>query len=142
VTELLRNLAGRLRAVVANRRASPRRAARLPCIVSFHDPRASEKSRRPPTLQAHTRDLSATGVAIVAPAIRINDRYLTDSTLLLRLEHPAGLMEMVVQSVRYERLAPEGEEGGGEEGYLVGVRIVEMREEDRASYEAHLRGLE
>ena len=138
MTELIRSLAGRLRAVVANRRASPRRPARLPCLVSFHEPRASDQARRPPTLAVHTRDLSATGVALIAPAIRINDRYLTDSTLLLRLEHPAGTIEMIVQSVRYERLAPEG----GEEGYLVGARIVEMGDEDRARYEAHLRGLE
>ena len=137
MTELLRNLAGRLRAVVANRRASPRRPARLACLVSFHEPRASDHSRRQPTLEARTRDLSATGVAIVAPAIRINDRYLTDSTLVLRLELPAGRVQMIVQSVRYERLAPEG----GDEGYLVGVRIVEVSEEDRARYEEHLRGL-
>jgi hypothetical protein len=137
VTELLRNLAGRLRAVVANRRASPRLAARLPCLVSLHEPRAKDQTRRTPALEAHTRDLSATGVAIVAPAIRINDRYLTDSTLLLRLEHPAGAIELIVKSVRYERLAPEGED----EGYLIGVRIVEMSDEDRARYEAHLRGL-
>jgi hypothetical protein len=137
VTELLRNLAGRLRAVVANRRASPRLAARLPCLVSLHEPRAKDQTRRTPALEAHTRDLSATGVAIVAPAIRINDRYLTDSTLLLRLEHPAGTIELIVKSVRYERLAPEGED----EGYLIGVRIVEMGDEDRARYEAHLRGL-
>jgi hypothetical protein len=138
VTELLRNLAGRLRAVVANRRASPRLAARLPCLVSLHEPRASDQTRRTPTLEVHTRDLSATGLALVAPAIRINDRYLTDSTLLLRLEHPAGTIELIVKSVRYERLAPEGEE----DGYLIGVRIVEMSGEDRARYEAHLRALE
>ena len=124
--------------MVANRRASPRRAARLPCLVSFHEPRASDQARRPPTLAARTRDLSATGVAIVAPAIRINDRYLTDSTLLLRIEHPTGTIEMIVKSVRYERLAPEGEE----DGYLVGVRIVEMGDEARARYEAQLRELE
>lgn len=138
MTELLRNLAGRLRAVVANRRASPRLAARLPCLVSLHEPRATDQTRRTPTLEVHTRDLSATGVALISPAIRINDRYLTDSTLLLRLEHPAGTIQMIVKSVRYERLAPEGEE----EGYLIGVRIVEMSDEDRARYEAHLRGLE
>jgi hypothetical protein len=138
MTELLRNLAGRLRAVVANRRASPRLPARLPCHVSLHEPRATGRARRPPALQVRTRDLSATGVALVAPAIRINDRYLTDSMLLLHLELPAGQIETVVQSVRYEQLPPEG----GEEGYLIGVRIVEMSDEDRALYEAHLRELQ
>lgn len=124
--------------MVANRRASPRLAARLPCLVSLHEPRASDHARLPPTLEVHTRDLSATGVALVAPVIRINDRYLTDSTLLLRLEHPAGTIEMIVKSVRYERLAPEG----GEDGYLLGVRIVEMSDEARARYDAHLSGLQ
>ncbi|MDT7602244.1 MAG: PilZ domain [Acidobacteriota bacterium] len=135
--ELVRNLVGRLRAVVANRRRAPRKLLRLPCSISIHNPRLTDSARRAPSLEAHTRDLSTTGMALVTPTIRIGERYLNESTLHLRLEHPAGRMEILVAAVRYEQLPPEGEETG----YLIGVRIVEMSDEDRAHFEAHLRQL-
>lgn len=133
----MRNFVGRLRAVVANRRISPRRNLRLPCSISIHDPRLKDATRRAPSLAAHTRDLSATGVALVTPAIRIGERYLNEATLRLTLEHPAGVMTILVAPVRYEQLAPDAEETG----YLIGARIVEMSDEDRARFEAHLQQL-
>jgi hypothetical protein len=136
--ELLRTLAAHLRTVLANRRRAPRKRLRLPCAVSLHDPRVRANApRRAPALEVYTRDLSSTGIAIVAPAIRIGDRYLTDSILRLLLEHPAGSMEIVAQPVRYEQLPPEGEETG----YLIGVHIISMSDTDRALYDEHLRGL-
>src|SRR5919199_3722371 len=97
------------------------------CVVALPVPRVSASPPRPaPSLKAYTRDLSATGIAIIAPAVRINDRYITSSTLRLLLEHPTGPLELLAQPVRYEQLPPEGEETG----YLVGVRIVEMNEAD------------
>jgi hypothetical protein len=135
--ELMRNLVGRLRAVVANRRISPRRSLRLPCSISIHDPKLKDAARRAPSLEAYTRDLSATGIALVAPAIRIGERYLNESTLLVSLEHPSGRMEILAAAVRYEQLPPDGEE----KGYLIGARIVEMSGEDRARFEEHLRQL-
>jgi hypothetical protein len=136
--ELLRHLAGHLRALVANRRASPRKQLRLRCAVSLHDTRPDAAARRAPSLEVYTRDLSSTGIALVAPAIRINDRYLTDATLRLLLEHPAGSMEIVAQPVRYEQLPPEGEETG----YLIGVRITSMSDADRTRYDEHLSALD
>jgi hypothetical protein len=135
--ELMRNLVGRLRAVVANRRRAPRKSLRLPCSISIHDPKLKDAARRLPSLEAYTRDLSATGVALVAPAIRIGERYLNESQLQLTLEHPSGAMTMTVAPVRYEQLPSETEE----KGYLIGARIVEMTDEDRARFEAHLQQL-
>ena len=135
--ELMRNLVGRLRAVVANRRRAPRKPLRLPCSISIHDPKLKDSARRPSSLEAYTRDLSATGVALVAPAIRIGERYLNESHLQLTLEHPSGVMTILVAPVRYEQLPPDGEEIG----YLIGTRIVEMSDEARARFEAHLQQL-
>lgn len=134
--ELLRTLAGRLRAVVANRRRAERRRVRLACSVSLHDPKANAAAptRNAPSLQCHTRDLSTTGIALVAPAIRVGGRYLTESVLRLLIEHPAGAIEIVVQPVRYEQLAPDSDETG----YLIGARIVSASDEDRARYESYL----
>jgi hypothetical protein len=135
--ELVRNLVGRLRAVVANRRRAPRKQLRLRCSISIHDPKPKDSARRAPSLEAYTRDLSATGVALVAPAIRIGERYLNESQLQLTLQHPSGAMTLLVAPVRYEQLPPDAEE----KGYLIGARIVEMADEDRARFEAHLRQL-
>ena len=137
VAELLRDLASRLRAVVANRRRAPRKRLRLPCTVSLHDPQASGANRRVPSLEAYTRDLSASGIAVITPAVRIGERYITASTLRLRLEHPSGHVELLAEPVRYEQLPSESEETG----YLVGVRIVEMGDADRTRYEGYLNNL-
>ncbi|MCA1816575.1 MAG: PilZ domain-containing protein [Acidobacteria bacterium] len=134
MAELLRELASRLRALVAERRRAPRLRLRLRCTVSLYETQAAAANRRAPSLEAYTRDLSASGIAIVTPAVRINDRYITASTLRLRLEHPSGHVELLASPVRYEQLPPESEETG----YLVGVRIVEMGDADRARYEGYL----
>lgn len=144
MAELLRTIVGRLRAVVANRRRAPRRRLRLACSVSPHDPHPTKTNdsarpttgpaRRAPSLHCHTRDLSSTGLAVVAPAIRVGERYLSDASLLILLEHADGPIEIVAQPVRYERLAPDAEESG----YLIGVRIVSMDDTDRARYEGWL----
>ncbi|MDT7542465.1 MAG: hypothetical protein QOE33_2369 [Acidobacteriota bacterium] len=138
MSELIRTIVGRLRAVVANRRHEPRKGLRLVCSVSLHDPKAkataSASTRRAPSLECHTRDLSATGLALVAPSIRVNDRYLTNTTLRLLLEHPAGTLEIIAQPVRYEQLPPDSDETG----YLIGVHIISMSDDDRIRYEQHL----
>ena len=132
--EFFRSIATRLRARVADRRSAPRRALRLPCVVLIHDPRhAAVHAGRAPRLDAFTRDLSATGLGIVAPAIRIADRYLTDSALLILIEHPTGTIELLATLVRYERLEADG--GDAEHGYLLGLRISEMSDSDRARYD-------
>jgi hypothetical protein len=135
MSEFLRSIVTRLRARVADRRRAPRHRLRLPCTVSIHDPRPdAAKSRRAPRLDAYTRDLSRTGIGLVTPAIRIGDRYLTDSVLRLALEHPTGPLELLAAAVRYEQL--EGD--GLEHGYLIGLSITSMSEADRARYEQHL----
>jgi hypothetical protein len=135
--EMLRTLVGRLRAVVANRRHAPRKRLRLACSVSIHDPKTTANaasSRRAPSLECHARDLSATGIALVAPSIRINDRYLTGTTLRLLLDHPAGALEIIAQPVRYEQLPPDSDETG----YMIGIHIISMSDEDRARYQERL----
>ena len=136
MSEFLRSLVTRLRARVADRRSAPRRRLRLPCTVFIHDPRpdAAQPDRRAPRIEAFTRDLSRTGIGLVAPAVRIGERYLTDSPLRLVLEHPTGPLELTAEPVRYEQL----EEGAEERGYLIGLRITSMSDADRARYERHL----
>jgi hypothetical protein len=50
------------------------------------------------------------------------------------LELPSGPVEMRVAPVRYEQLEREGAPGG----YLVGIRIDAMSDEDRARFADYL----
>jgi len=143
MSEFLRSIVARLRARVADRRSAPRHASRLPCAVYIHDPKRAAAARpdRAARLEAFTRDLSSTGLAVVAPAVRIGDRYLTDSALRVILEHADGPVELFASAVRYEQLeaGDAGGGGGGAHGYLIGLRISSIADDDRARYDELLR---
>jgi hypothetical protein len=113
---------------------APRRAAPCACPA----PSSSTSRGSAPRRRAATRDLSRTGIGLVAPAVRIGERYLTDSPLRLVLEHPTGPLELTAAPVRYERLE---DDGGEERGYVIGLRITSMSDADRARYERHLNQL-
>ncbi|HEX8071605.1 MAG TPA: PilZ domain-containing protein [Pyrinomonadaceae bacterium] len=139
--ELVRSIVARLREYVGNRRRARRYRMRLSCRVAPFDAALDpERQRRAPALAGHTRDLSVTGLALVLPAVRVGDRYLTGAGLRLRvtLEHPSGPLELLCAPVRHEQLEP----GGAETGFLIGVRITELAAADRARYEAHLAQLD
>lgn len=137
MSELPRRIVSSLRRFVGNRRHSRRVQIRLNFTISLSDPRVgSNGSRRLPTLDGHTLDISDTGLALVVPAIRIGEHYLAgeERKLYIRLELPGGPVEMKVATVRYESL----EESREESGYLIGARITEMPDEDRATYNSYV----
>ncbi|HEY2961513.1 MAG TPA: PilZ domain-containing protein [Pyrinomonadaceae bacterium] len=124
----------RLRRFIGNRRGHKRVRTRLSFTLSLSDPRVSSNgARRLPTLVGHTLDVSSTGLALIVPAIRIGEHYLagSDRRLHLKLDLPTGPVEMKLSSVRYESL----DESQEETGYLIGARIIEMADSDRASFE-------
>jgi hypothetical protein len=126
-----------LRRFIGNRRGHKRVRARLNFTLSLSDPRVgSNGSRRLPTLDGHTLDISMTGLALIVPAIRIGEHYLagSDRRIYLKLELPSGPVEMKLATVRYEAL----DETDEETGYVIGARIIEMADADRASYQQHL----
>ena len=130
MSELPRRIVSHLRRFIGNRRRSRRVRARLGFTLSLSDPKVSPNgSRRLPSLDGYTLDVSTTGLALVVPAIRIGEHYLAgaERKLYLRLQLPSGPVEMKVASVRYESLEDDT-------GYLIGARIVEMSDGDRASF--------
>jgi hypothetical protein len=134
MSELPRRIVSRLRRFVGNRRHSKRVRAHLSFTLSLSDPRISSNGhRRLPSLDGHTLDVSATGLALVVPAIRIGEHYLAgnERKLHIRLELPSGPIEMRVATVRYESLEDDS-------GYLIGVRIIEMSDADRASFDKYV----
>ncbi len=138
MTELARVIVSRLRQLIGDRRRAKRRHVRLPAIISLANRRISRNgSRHVATLNGHTLDLSTTGMALIVPAIRIGGQYLVgeERRLQLKLELPAGPIEMEVVAVRYESI----EEHPTETGYLIGVRISDMSEKDRTRYNEYVR---
>jgi len=133
----------RLRKYVGDRRRAPRRGARFAArlrltVTPLCDAEDFDLGGQT-SLAGSTRDLSARGLTILLPTIRVGSRYLTDADgyLGLRVETPSGQMSMLAAPARFEHLA-EGDEGYS---YLLGVRIVKMGDGDRASYLSYLRTL-
>jgi hypothetical protein len=134
MSELPRRIVSQLRRFIGNRRHSKRVRTRLSFTLSLSDPRVGTNgARRLPTLAGHTLDLSSTGLALIVPAIRIGEHYLAgdDRRLHVKLELPSGAVEMKVVTVRYENL----EDGSG---YLIGARILEISDADRASFDKYM----
>jgi hypothetical protein len=106
---------------------------RLSCQVEFAKSKVTTNGRHAATsIEGYTSDISADGVALILPAIRIGDRYLAGENhpLLVRLKLPAQTIEIHTVAVRYDSFADEGEGTG----YLVGMRITKLGQEDRGQY--------
>jgi hypothetical protein len=134
MSELPRRLVSHLRRFIGNRRRSKRVRARVRFTLSLSDPRVGTNgSRRLPTLDGYTMDVSITGLALIVPAIRIGEHYLAgaDRKLHVKLDLPSGPVEMKVVTVRYENLEDDS-------GYLIGARILEISDSDRASFEKYV----
>ena len=137
--ELLRSIISRLRGAMGDRRRARRYRARLRASVSLLDVKLVAESAIPrqlPQLEGYTRDLSETGLALVVPTIRIGEYYLTGDgrRLLVTLDLPPAPLALHVIPVRYEKL----DEDRTETGYLIGVRITEISDADRAQFNAYL----
>lgn len=137
--------AGLLRDYVTDRRRTAARRgvryeARLAFDVSVQDAgRSSDRRRHSPgtaTLAGRTRDIGEADLTLVVPSIRIGGEYLTleENRLRITLALPSGAVEIIAAPARFEQLADAA-------GYLVGVRILEMSDDDRACYAEYLRTL-
>lgn len=90
-------------------------------------------------MEGHTLDVSATGIAVVVPAIRIGEHYLVgdERKLRLKMELPTGTVEIQVKPMRYESL----EDYDSESGYVIGVQIIAMSDSDASSFDQFVRRL-
>jgi PilZ domain len=140
--ELIRSIAGRLRELVGNRRVAPRYVTHLEVGLALNItlPGAGAGARKdesqPVKLAGYTRDISASGLALIVPSIRVGGQYVTGENRRLRimLKLPTGPIEIHATPVRYSPL----DDDGVDTGYLVGVQIVSMSDEDRAHFNAYL----
>jgi hypothetical protein len=142
--ELIRAIASRLRELVGNRRRAPRYVTHLEVglalSVSVSNTKANARGEgQSLKLAGYTRDISATGLALIVPTIRIGGQYLTgeNRTLEILLKLPSGTIKVQATPVRYSPL----DEDGADTGYLIGAQIVRMSEEDRARFDTYLETL-
>jgi c-di-GMP-binding flagellar brake protein YcgR len=119
------------------RRRKPRFNAELPCDVAPDDADLHFTGER---LECRTRDLSETGVGVVAGTIYVGYTCLVDEgrALVLRLALPDGAVEMEATAAHYIRL---DRGGGAEPFYLIGLRITSMTDDARAVYQNYLEEL-
>ncbi len=115
------------------RRLKPRFNAELPCDLT---PGGAQLLNPDDRLECRTRDLSESGVGVVAGSIYVGYTCVVDEgrALHLRLALPAGEIEMEATSAHYLRL----DSGAGTRTYLIGLRIASMSEEDRTLYHNYL----
>jgi c-di-GMP-binding flagellar brake protein YcgR len=127
--QLIRSLETGLRNFVRSLRQSPRYSPRLPFTLSMLDQEGVGGVRLALKLSGYTRNISETGMALVVPAIRKGDHHLAaiNRKLLIVLELPGGTIRLQAAPIRYERLSHSFIENG----YLIGVRIISMSDDDR-----------
>lgn len=119
------------------RRLKPRFNAELPCDVAPDDAELLFTGER---LECRTRDLSESGVGVVAGSIYVGYTCLVDEgrPLALRLALPSGAVEMEATAAHYLRL---DKGGAAEPVYLIGLRITSMTDAARALYRDYLEEL-
>jgi hypothetical protein len=121
-----------------DRRLEPRFAAEVTCTVSLTD---AEHSLLFPNEKLHcrTRDVSASGVGVVANSIYLGYTCVVDDgrSLLLTLELPAGPVEMEATAAHYLRL----DAGSRDASYLIGLRVTSIADGQRDLYKAFLESL-
>lgn len=115
------------------RRLKPRYNTELPCDLM---PGGAQILNPDDRLECRTRDLSETGVGVVASSIYVGYTCVVDEgrTLQVRLALPAGEIEMEATSAHYLRL----DSGAEQSTYLIGLRIISMSEKDRNLYDDYL----
>jgi hypothetical protein len=110
--------------------------ARLPVVVSLLE---AEGGAEPANVTGHTCDLSAEGLGLILPNIRVGGRYLVGDSVTLRvtLKLPDAYARLYGHPVRYEKLDAEE----AEKGFLVGLRLTDTSEQDLALLAAYLKTL-
>lgn len=88
------------------------------------------------TLCGNTCDMSAAGLALVLPAFSPDEKFCTDaaSTLTVNLQLPTATVSLRAAPVHCKPLNPVSPGDGS----IIGVRIMEMDEEDCERYLKYL----
>lgn len=120
------------------RRLKPRYHASLPCTLALPE---NERDILFPRerLECRTRDLSESGIGLNTPSIYLGYVCIVDEerTLELSIDLPDATVRMKTTAAHYLRTSGEDDEPN----YIVGLRISEMEDADRAAFASFLEEL-
>jgi len=135
MANLIRKIASELTGFVMSRLTAPRKKLCVPVTISLE----SDKTANAKTLylKGETKDLSKSGVAVVVPSIRVQEKYLVgeNRTIFAQLDLPNGKIKVQLLGCRYEQLGIHDSVST----YLIGARIIDITEDERALYEEYLK---
>jgi len=105
------------------RRLKPRFGAALRCTLALH-PDEGDFLFPDARLECRTRDLSETGVGLVAPSIYLGYTCIIDAgrALRLRLDTGSSALELEATPAHYLRLDEGGDDAAA---YHIGLRLTE-----------------
>lgn len=137
---MLRKFISKLNISVSKNVVAPRRSYEVPIKLSFVPESISGRLKTPVndlSITGETIDLSKTGIALIVPAIRLQENYLVgeDRVLNAELTLPNGIIKMQVVGQRYQQVGKHISVSR----YLIGARILSMTEDNREAYETFLR---
>ena len=122
-----------------------RRASRHPAQHEAHllfvaSLPAAATQAPPPALIGQTRDISLTGLSLIADVEQPShyDLYYVGCLLQIKVSLPSGVVEVEGRVARREWINVVGRR----ENCLLGVSIIRMSGEDQARYSSYLRALE
>lgn len=136
--ELVRSIIGRFCEIIGNHHHATRHDLRLPLTITLHESKTqSGRLNHPQTISGYTRNISDTGLSLILPSVHFGNRYLMDGDLTLRvqIELPGEVINCQVAPVRYEMPY----DNQSEWGYLVGLRITNITEQERKRLTQYLR---
>lgn len=122
------------------KRIAPRHKTVLQCRLLFPSAETPSGTRwRPSPLVGYTRDISASGLAVIVADMGTAYGPLTDlgTDLLVELELPSGQIEIQANPVRIVRLTHEATD----RGFLIGLQIRKINESLRPRFEQYLYAL-
>jgi hypothetical protein len=135
MANLIRKLASELTGFIMSRLTAPRIKLCVPVTICLEP----EKDVTPKTLflKGETKDLSKSGVAVIVPSIRLREKYLVgeNRTLYAQLDLPNGKVKVELVGCRYEQQGIHDSVST----YLIGARIMNISDADRALYEEYLK---
>jgi len=120
-----------------NRRTEPRRKVRLSASVSLIEQEGDEHEW--PSVLAYTRDLSASGMALIVPSTRLGCHDLKSGDYLLRIILAISNETSIRVTARLVHCELVNQKDS-EIGFLLGVKIEELAAEDHILYNEVVNG--
>lgn len=135
MANLIRKIAAELTGFVISRLTAPRKKLRVPVIITLEPHRDGQPETL--ALKGETRDLSVSGIALIVPSIRLNEKYLVGENrkIYAALDLPNGRINVELIGCRYEQIDMHDSTAN----YLVGARIVAVSDADKALYREYLK---